>query len=80
MVRNGGPVRNYGPRRVYKRSFLAIGGAKKKCGAIILCAYRRTSCDRVPEASTLSSSGIRVRADIDYGCRCGINPVLLLSH
>jgi hypothetical protein len=53
---------------------------KKKCGAIILCAYRRTSCDWVPEASTLPSSGIRVRADIDYGCSCGINPVLLLSH
>jgi hypothetical protein len=50
------------------------------CGAIILCAYRRTSCDRVPEASTLSSSGRRVRADIDHGCHCGINPVSLLPH
>jgi hypothetical protein len=39
---------------------------KKKCGAIILCAYRRTSCDRVPEASAVRYR-VRVRADIDYG-------------
>jgi hypothetical protein len=74
--------KNYMYRQVKTKNkrMTRLVGVKKKCGAIILCAYRRTSCDRVPEVSTLSSSGIRVRADIDYGCSCGINPVLLLSH